>query len=77
MAKYNGHKNYNYWNVSLWIHNDEGLYKLAKGCVLMGGRNKTNAAELFLQAMKMQDMPMTPDGVKWSVASVKSAMGEM
>ena len=26
---YNGHKNWNYWNVSLWINNDEGLYNLA------------------------------------------------
>lgn len=77
MAKYNGHKNYNYWNVSLWIHNDEGLYNLARDCVKMGGRNKTNAAELFLQAMNMMDMPMTPDGVKWSASSVKAAMGEM
>ena len=26
MAKYNGHKNWNHWNVSLWVNNDEGLY---------------------------------------------------
>ena len=75
MATYNGHKNYNYWNVSLWIHNDERYYKLAQSCVKMG--NKTQAAELFVFALKMQDMPMTPDGVKWNVSNVKAAMGEM
>jgi hypothetical protein len=30
MAKYNGHKNWNHWNVSLWVNNDEGLYRMAR-----------------------------------------------
>jgi hypothetical protein len=24
---YNGHKNYNHWNVALWLFNDESLYR--------------------------------------------------
>lgn len=28
MTRYNGHKNWNHWNVSLWINNDEGLAEL-------------------------------------------------
>ena len=27
---YNGHKNYETWNVSLWINNDEGFYACAQ-----------------------------------------------
>ena len=27
---YNGHKNYETWNVSLWLQNDEGLYACAQ-----------------------------------------------
>ena len=26
-GEYNGHKNWNHWNVSLWLYNDEAMYR--------------------------------------------------
>lgn len=50
MAKskgFNGHKNWNHWNVSLWINNDEGLYRLAMNCIA-STNNRDEAAERML-----------------------------
>ena len=30
--RYNGWKNYETWNVALWLGNDESLYELAREC---------------------------------------------
>ena len=39
---YNGYKNYAQWNQSLWISNDEGLYR--KACHLVRVFNREDAA---------------------------------
>ena len=70
MTRYNGHKNWNHWNVSLWINNDEGLYRLARRCVF-STHNRTQAAETFLQ---LCGTDKTPDGAPYSVTSIKAAM---
>lgn len=72
MTKYNGHKNWNHWNVSLWINNDEGLYNLAIDCVKRAG-NKDKAAVLFMGYCPTR----TPDGAPYSISSVRAAMVEM
>lgn len=59
MNTYNGWKNYETWNVNLWLNNDEGLYDLARRC----GRslNYRKFATQFLTEFSSQ----TPDGVSW------------
>ena len=66
--KYNGHKNWAHWNVSLWINNDEGLYHLAPYCVRRGTRDE--AARKLLAELPSE----TPDGAKYSLSSVRAAL---
>jgi len=70
--KYNGHKNWNHWNVSLWIGNDEGLYELAKAAI-RHTRTREMAAEYMLSALPTH----TPDGAPYSKTSIRAALREM
>jgi hypothetical protein len=73
MATYNGHKNWNHWNVSLWINNDEGLYQLAR----MAARDQISrsaAAYYMLDCLNRQGITQTPDGAPYSVSSIRAAM---
>jgi hypothetical protein len=69
---YNGHKNWNHWNVSLWINNDEGLYNLALESIKRTD-NRDQAARYFLERVEAK----TPDGAPYSVATIKAAMAGM
>lgn len=73
MPTYNGHKNYNHWNVSLWIHDDEGLYNLALECKALT-TNLTKAAHKFITQVGTK---RTPDGASWSVIAVKAALKDL
>ena len=65
---YNGHKNYQTWNVLLWINNDESLYNIAKS---------TKSYDEFVETMRTLGEVAgkgpwgaiayeTPDNVAWA-----------
>ena len=70
--KYNGHKNWNHWNVSLWLNNDESLYRA------MLDRARRNSRDIaaygLLVDLKAAGITHTPDGAPYSVTSIKAAM---
>lgn len=70
---YNGHKNFNHWNISLWINNDEGLYRLALECI-RNNPTKDVAAEVMLDCLQCDDIYKTPDGAPYSISSIRAAM---
>lgn len=73
MAKYQGHKNWNHWNVSLWINNDEGLYRTAVDYVRRS-RNRAEAVQGFMDMLDECGMDKTPDGAPYSASAVRGAM---
>jgi hypothetical protein len=58
---YNGWKNYETWNVALWMNNDEGLYELVQVVANMEGDYDAFASIM----LNDYGMEATPDGVKW------------
>ena len=58
---YNGYANYETWNVTLWIQNDEGLYNEAKRLAKFGRFYQDLVKFLYECGSKG-----TPDGVKWN-----------
>lgn len=58
---YNGWKNYETWNVSLWINNDYENYKQAQQVM------KDNPTITYKELMKIMVLSdnETPDGVDW------------
>lgn len=75
-ATYNGWKNYETWNVALYIANDEPMYRFAQRCVRA---NRRNPYAVFIEGKRGE---RTPDGVAWhsrkvSRREVNEAMREM
>lgn len=75
MSKYNGHKNWNHWNVSLWINNDEVLYRMAQNFIARYPRvGREVQAKKMLERLQDEDILETPDGAPYSVSSIRAAM---
>ena len=62
---YNGWANYETWNVSLYIGNDEGLYHLAMDTAKNGGTYGDLVNTLYECGSTE-----TPDGVKWDDVNI-------
>jgi len=76
MAKYQGHSSRTAWNVSLWINNDEMLYRAAVELV-RDSANRDVAAASMLDYLAASDICETPDGAPYSVTTIKAAMRGM
>ena len=76
---YNGHKNWNHWNVSLWLNNDVTLYDTMCWFIHVQN-NKKHAAHAmleYLEQIQNTPKPRTPDGAPYSNSSIRAAMREL
>jgi hypothetical protein len=72
MPTYNGHKSWNQWNVSLWINNDESLYREAHDLVSRYGVAK--AANRLARDLEGQ---RTPDGGRYNRTAIYNAIADI
>jgi|TARA_Y100000296_G_C5122074_1_gene230944 hypothetical protein len=66
----NGHKNWNHWNVSLWLFNDYDVYQWIRSCV-QETSTKDDAARRMMESLDGQE---TPDGAPYTYTSVRAAL---
>jgi hypothetical protein len=88
---YQGHKNRNYWNVALWLGNDEGLYRFALDCYKQAALDNRlpgddfekvpsrsrRAARIFMSALSERGITKTPDGAPYSEDAVAKAIADL
>lgn len=67
---YNGHKNYNHWNVALWLFNSEFSYNLMTYYVNQC-RTLDDAAR---NLARYYAGGLTPDGAPYSFTSIRAAI---
>ena len=78
---YNGWANYETWNASLWISNDEFLYNTAKACVKFCSEDETpwdKFQRCMCEGQIGRMLCKTADGVAWDDAAIDAdEMNEM
>lgn len=70
---YNGHRNWNHWNVSLWLNNDERLWREMIHFIGYAKR-KADAARMMLDSLRSAGATHTPDGAPYSKTTILAAM---
>ena len=66
---YNGWRNYQTWDVALWLGNDEALYACAR---------EHETYDDVRAALNAQDSTQTPDNVAWNDSALDTkALDEM
>lgn len=73
MPRYNGHKNWSHWNVSLWINNDEGLYRMAKDAIRRAANRDAAASQMHYE-LTFTGNGCTPDGARYTKTAIRAAM---
>lgn len=71
---FNGHVDYEHWNVALYICNDSGLCHMAKLCLASSPDDLKQAAKNFVTRLAIMGVTETPEGVTYTVERVKAAM---
>lgn len=71
--RYNGHRNRNHWNVSLWLNNDEGLYRMMLDAIRSAPNREAAASQLHYE-LAFSGNGCTPDGVRYSKSAIRAAM---
>lgn len=66
----NGHKNWNHWNVKLWLFNDENWHRIVVNKVRRTS-NLDDAARWILESV---ETPCTPDGAPFTFTSIRAAL---
>ena len=81
---YNGYRNWNQWNVSLWLNNDEGLYDIARFMCrhysrarVTGESRRAFIARQIVNRLKDEGIVATPDGAPITKTAVLVAIRGM
>lgn len=72
---YNGWANYETWNCSLWIQNNEFLYNTAKACVEFCSDDETpwdKFQRCMMDGQIGQMLGATRDGVAWNDPAINA-----
>ena len=68
---YNGHKNWNHWNVYTWLTATEGDYRMVCDCIRRT-RTLDDAARRILDLVGHGES--TPDGAPYTFTSIRAAL---